>query len=287
MCAVALVPATTASAEPFPGANQPPDCKFKNATITVNPHYWQPHIERHGEEIVIGYRSNSFVHCKPMATVTNTDTIRIPPESDIVLTGGPFAPGLSPEADGSPEIEFDVGPTIDGPMTLYFGPGDDHVTAGVVGGRAIGVNLNPSEADTDADVLLTPADKNELEYSNVTFHTGAGNDLIDLSGGNGFDERSRESIGFVYADGGDDTVFGAPGSDAIEGGSGSDTIASGRGPDSIDTQDKDADHVDCGAGRDAVFRDRRDKGAKSCEYNKLPSQDPPLPDPPHIPHARP
>lgn len=285
--AAALVSVATASAEPFPGANQPPDCKFKNATITVDPHYWQPHIKRRGDEIVIGYGRNKAVRCKPAATVTNTDTIRIPAESDIDLTGGPFAPGASPEADASPEIEFDVGPAIDGPLTLYFGSGDDHVTAGVVGGRAIGVNLNPTAADTDADILLTPSRKQELEYSNLAFHTGAGNDLADLSGGNGFDERSRMPIGLVFAEGGDDTVLGAPGSDYIEGGSGSDLIASGRGPDFVYTRDNDADHVDCGVGRDTLSRDRRDKRAKGCEYNRLPSQDPPLPDPPHIPHARP
>lgn len=255
--------------------------------MTVDTDWWQPTIVRRGEEIVVAYGKNRFVHCNPVATIHNTDTVVMTDESTIDLRGGPFSPGASAETDGSPEIEFEIGPSIEYPVDLMLGDGDDHITAGVLGDSAIGVNLNPSEADTDADVTLTPDDPESLGFANLQIHAGAGDDVIDANGGNGFARRSRYGVGFIFGDGGSDTILGTDSYDWIAGGGGSDTIDARGKADSINTRDGSSDRVICGRGRDSLLRDRLDKGATGCESNLLPNQDLPLPDPPHIPHLRP
>jgi hypothetical protein len=256
----------------------PPRCKFRNGVVTIDPGYWQPTVERRGDRIVPTY-ARGEVACKPTSpTVANTDTIVMPDESTIDLRGGPFAPGASPEADGSPEIEFEIS-GYDYPVDLFLGGGDDHLTAGVLGARSLGINLNPSDADTDADVVLT---SDELRDANVSIHGGAGDDVIDTGGGPGFDARSRVSIGLLHGDAGDDTLIGADGYDFIVGGAGSDTIDGRKKADMIKTRDKSRDVVACGPGRDVLRRDRRDR-ATACERNYLPGQEPPGPKPPPFP----
>lgn len=260
----------------------PPRCKFKDGVVTIDPGYWQPTVERRGDRIVPTY-TRGAIKCKPAApTIDNTDTIAMTDESTIDFRGGPFAPGASPEADGSPEIEFEI--SEDGyPIDLLFGNGDDHVTAGVIEGGSIGLNLNPSQADIDADILLR---SEELGFSNVTIHAGGGDDLIDAGGGPGFAPRTKVSIGFLFGDAGNDTLIGTDDFDLIEGGGGTDRVDGRMKPDLIRTRDKSSDIVACGSGRDTLYRDRRDRGT-DCERNYLPGQEPPDPKPPNIPGLNP
>lgn len=261
----------------------PPTCESQGGVVTIDGGYWQPTIERRGDRIVPTYAKGT-IKCRPVKpTVTNTDTIVMPTESTIDMRGGSFAPGASPEADGSPEIEFEIGPSIDYPVQLLLGDGDDHVTAGVVANRSLGFNLNPSTTDSDADILLTPEKRKDLRSGNVTLRAGRGDDIIDAGGGAGFAARTKLGLGAFFGGPGRDTIIGTGGYDLIAGGGGRDTIDAGRKADEIRTRDRSKDLVLCGPGRDTLFRDRRDRG-NGCERNYLPGLEPP---PTHIPGPRP
>ncbi|MDQ3822387.1 MAG: hypothetical protein M3321_04005 [Actinomycetota bacterium] len=60
-------------------------------------------------------------------------------------------------------------------------------------------------------------------------------------------------------------VCGLGGADEIDGGRGSDRLLGGRGDDAIDARDGGFDVVGCGAGRDVVRADRRDRVGVDCE----------------------
>jgi len=262
-------------------AGKRPKCKQDDGVVTVESRWWQPTIARRGDAIVLTYGNHRVARCKPAATIYNTDTIAMSDESTIDFRGGPFAPGASPEVDGSPEIEFEIGPSIAYPVDLLLGNGDDHVMAGVVANRAIGFNVNPSEADTDADVLLMPESPRDLKTANAMVRAGGGNDVIDASGGPGFAPRTKFTVGTIDGGAGRDTLIGTAGYDFIAGGGGNDVIEGGRKSDLIETRDRSKDLVDCGSGRDTLLRDRRDR-ANACERNLLPGQGTLIPEPPDL-----
>lgn len=262
-------------------AGEPPKCKLDDGVVTVASRWWQPTIVRRGDAIIVTYGDSRVARCKPAATIYNTDTIAMSDESTIDFRGGPFAPGASPEVDGSPEIEFEIGPSIAYTVDLLLGNGDDHVTAGVVANRAIGFNVNPSAADTDADVLLIPENHRDLGTANAKVRAGGGNDVIDASGGPGFAPRTKSAVGTIDGGAGRDTLIGTGGYDFIAGGGGDDVIEGGRKSDLIETRDRSKDLVDCGSGRDTLIRDRRDR-ANACEHNLLPGQAPFGPEPPDL-----
>ena len=117
---------------------------------------------------------------------------------------------------------------------------------------------------------------------NDTMRAGDGNDR--LSAGNGNDPRVDGGAGAdsVYGGGGNDYVLGGNGNDVLSAGAGNDRISGGAGRDRIsassgrdrvtagdgndviDTRDGSRDIVNCGAGRDTVRRDSRDR-LISCE----------------------
>src|SRR5688572_19608735 len=109
------------------------------------------------------------------ATVANTDTIAItttgvPIEAVIDLTGGPLAPGLTPEADGS-EIEITINlPTGTPTLRILGSSGVDRIVAG-----ASGINLNSDETTADADVTITGTPV-------VVIDGRDGDDVISLGG---------------------------------------------------------------------------------------------------------
>jgi Ca2+-binding RTX toxin-like protein len=93
---------------------------------------------------------------------------------------------------------------------------------------------------------------------------GAGNDAID--GGEGSDKIVGGSGNDRLA-GGDqpDKILGGPGDDGINGQGGRDVIRAGRGNDLIIANDGARDFIACGAGRDTVKADRRDRVSRDCE----------------------
>ena len=87
---------------------------------------------------------------------------------------------------------------------------------------------------------------------------GAGNDT--LRGGPGNDSLSGDAGNDVLAGGaGRDRLLGGAGNDVFDGGRGKDAVVGGAGADTIDAADGAAEVVRCGAGRDRVRADRRDR----------------------------
>jgi Ca2+-binding RTX toxin-like protein len=101
---------------------------------------------------------------------------------------------------------------------------------------------------------------------------GDGNDTLEggglMLGGPGNDHFSSAIANSlpVRQDGGpgDDVLVGRYGPDRLVGGPGRDRISGGDGNDYVGALDREADSVNCGAGRDTVLADKADK-VKGCE----------------------
>jgi Ca2+-binding RTX toxin-like protein len=148
------------------------------------------------------------------ATVTTTDSIAVDGSAGGVnvtldLSGGPFEPGMTPDPDGTSEIEFLL--TVPGTSTVLFAgsAGDDGIVLG-----ADGANLNAAEAPGDVDVLIdgTPA---------VTIQGNAGADTLSVAGGAG---TGGPSTATLLGDANDDLLLGGLGGGAFDGGDGLDAI---------------------------------------------------------------
>ena len=87
----------------------------------------------------------------------------------------------------------------------------------------------------------------------------SGKDRIDGRAGNDF----------IDGGGGDDILKGGPGDDELIGGGGKDTYLAGPGNDWINASDGQTEKIDCGAGRDTVVADKKDK-IKHCEKVRRP-----------------
>jgi hypothetical protein len=87
-----------------------------------------------------------------------------------------------------------------------------------------------------------------------------------LHGTGGSDEiTGRGGHDVIEARGGRDCVRGGRQADYLKGGDGKDRISGGRGNDRIVSRDGKRDVIDCGAGRDTLFADRKDRVAGNCE----------------------
>jgi len=225
-------------------------------------------------------------------TVLNTDTISVlvSPKAfaDVLLDGGPFAPGATPESEGASEIEIQFS---GGSLSDIVGtPRGDEFHWGP-GGANAGLNLNPRTAgDKDVDVTTTGQDAflvaqgaggndtitgapGALGNDGVFAEGGRGNDVLStpqstsgiLDGGSGNDAIAGGRLGDMLDGGaGNDRVAGGGGPDAITGGPGKDRLLGGAGRDSIKSRDSRRDTVRCGPGRDRVTADRRDR-VRGCE----------------------
>ena len=94
---------------------------------------------------------------------------------------------------------------------------------------------------------------------------------MDTLIGNGLDNQLDGGPGGDNLRGGagSDALIGGRGGDLLNGGLGVDTALGGAGNDLISTVDRQADEVQCGAGRDMVTFDRtRDRVAADCEVQR-------------------
>jgi RTX calcium-binding nonapeptide repeat (4 copies) len=239
-------------------------------------------------------------------TVRNTDTITVllrgeEDSVEVLLGGGPFAPGATPETEGASEIEIEVrgrGPFAEVRGTrsadeFHWGPGRANHP---------GLNLNPRDTgDQDVDVTVRGG-----RFASLLAWSAAGNDTIAPApgapspnygvythGGRGDDRLTAppNSRGILVGEAGDDvliggrqadTLVGGDGNDRLTGAGGADLIAAGRGRDlifggpgrdrinpggdapSVLPRDSHRDMLRCGAGRDRVRADRRDR-LRGCE----------------------
>ena len=251
-------------------------------------------IRRRGEEIDVREFLGRQRNCGAVATVFGTDSINVRIRglagAELRLDGGPFGPGATPETEGVPEIEVEFRGAF--AVALVTGtPGADELHWGA-GGAHPGLNLNPlSAGDRDVDVTVkglgsflvasgargndtivpSPgwAGSGDVAYSDG----GPGNDLLIaptkrggiLEGGPGADQLISGRAGDLLQGGpGSDKITGQGGMDMITGGRGSDLLSGGPGPDRINTRDESRDTVRCGAGRDRVNADRKDR-LRACE----------------------
>ncbi len=136
-------------------------------------------IIRRGRRIDVSGGDGSRRTCAGRTpTVRNTDTISIVLVGvsfiDVDLGGGPFAPGVTPESEGAPEIEFHVSSDL-GAAEIYGTEAADVWHWGP-GGAAPGLNLNPGRAgDTDVDVITVG---DEDDYDGLWANGAGGNDTI-------------------------------------------------------------------------------------------------------------
>ena len=161
-------------------------------------------------------------------------------------------------ADGGPGNDLIEGQVF--ADILFGGPGDDNISA--LGGNDLirgGAGRDAGEGGLGSDRV----------------YGGSGADSLAGVGG-----RDR-----IYGESGNDRIngggfaFGKDRADSIYGGSGADTLtdsqngkefagdrfSGGAGNDQIDDRDGNRDLIDCGAGRDSVIADSRDKVAGNCE----------------------
>jgi len=186
------------------------------------------------------------------------------------LAGGPFAPGLSLEPDGFPEIEIDW-TSAGGVLNVTGTSGTDAFRWGANGG----INWDPGlNGDRDVDVVpggflpiiigsgvggddrLTPQARH---IDGIPFEEGgAGNDRLRTGGGGGLMNGAH----------GRDLITGGGGFDLILGGPGHDRIRAGGDLDLVLAADHTRDFVSCGRGSDLARVDRRDV-VKGCESVRL------------------
>jgi Ca2+-binding RTX toxin-like protein len=200
------------------------------------------------------------------ATVSRIDRIVAVGGADhqsvtIDLTGGPFAPGATPEAVGDGEIEFEVS----------LGAGEDRVTIrgsdqtdGIVLGSD-GINLNAPIAGTgepDSGPQGEPtgdADVTVREVEEFMVRSGEGGDLVSAAGEDGTGDPLQAAVEIDAGLGGD-TVEGGLAGDSLLGSAGADGITAGPGDDvllglgGIDTLEggEDADRLDGGVDDDRL-----------------------------------
>jgi Ca2+-binding RTX toxin-like protein len=197
-------------------------------------------------------------------------------------SAGPFAPGATPEGDGSSEIEF--GLNLPGRLSAVAIKGSDAPEAiqiGTLPSGAPGVNLNAQEdgASPDVDVEAPGARDFEIDAEggddSATGMGGPGfvaplrNAFILAEGGTGNDFLQSGPRGAALGgDEGRDVLVGSPREDLIDGGSGRDKMFGGHGSDRMYAADRKKDLVICGAGkRDYVLDDLIDRSLH-CERGR-------------------
>jgi len=198
-------------------------CSFDAPTATVTVGVATPEIERVGDAVAV-----DGVACDA-ATTSNTDTIVIPSsvaEVTIDLRGGPFEPGMSPEATGDPEIEFVFEPgSVDAQLLIQGTDGPDRFKPATVGdSETSGVNLNASEVPKDVDVTF-PTDGVEFLF----VRAGTGDDMV-LAHGHG--EHPYLRTLWVWGGGGDDRM--TPGDGVTRVGHDGTLFVAGPGADTFD-----------------------------------------------------
>jgi Ca2+-binding RTX toxin-like protein len=227
--------------------------------------------------------------CNATPTVHNTDAIDVVVNAEedidleVSLDGGPLAPGATPEADGTPEIETRLESLDPGQRVIFVGgPEADWFRFGANNGVQ-GVNLNAQDEpiSPDEDVTMTlapPSQPADSDWPGAEARLGAGNDTLTTDGGpefgsplegaviamggSGDDSMSSSSPRFTGLNGGpgNDVISGGPKYNIIRAGKGNDVVTGGRGQDLVELG-KGHDFANTGPGNDgiAAFDHTRDR----------------------------
>lgn len=242
------------------------------------------------------------------ATVDNTDTIVLIPASSgsdafyfdnslsIDMQDGLFAPGATPEADGS-EIEMHMqgGRAAIGDISIITTDSADQIRA-VTTLTETELNLNAGETTQDVDIELPPilfgalytgdgddvvVNTNKIKLKGkrgrVYFPFGlsvlgeGGNDLIkaaEAAGGAGDDNLVGDNrLNILIGGPGHDAIRGKNSTDLLISDGGRDLVLGGSGGDFLMTADGNGDKARCGDGRDLARVDAKDKRS-GCERLK-------------------
>lgn len=216
-------------------------------------------------------------------TVANTDSVSIDEAANVDegavqvdLGGGPFAPGATPEDDGTSEIEFNVALNgDDGFLDVLGSPGPDGLDYAIQD-AAVEVNLNAG-AETQRDTDLTVTDVEIMTIlgrdgaDQITALTGSTSPLsffffgVVVGAGPGPDVLTGSAgPDLLGGDRGNDLILGADGRDFLLGGRGRDRVLGGAGRDTALVGDRDRDRVGCGPDEDIALVDSRDR-TRGCE----------------------
>jgi RTX calcium-binding nonapeptide repeat (4 copies) len=282
-CAAAAVAATVAIAGSASAGFVQPEiaCAYDPVTRVVTVNYGDPAapdpssqlpsllLVRDGKELLFREVTGGEIDTRPCTggtpTVSNTDRIELRRIADPLLgtltfidvTGGPIAPGATPENGGS-EIEIDADLGEEPSFDLTGTKRGDYWVFGSAGDRHQ-VNLNPAEKSPDADLAVHGAPE---EF----FMSGSpGDDRWLASGGKGTGGPLGVHIG-AGGGAGDDTLAGGDADDYFQGDHGRDRISGGAGDDRIDLYGAQGrDRLDCGPGDDRAGVRRKDR-ARGCEH---------------------
>lgn len=204
-----------------------------------------------------------------------------PPSSDVVLIGGDGDDQLVIRGAGTKVLGGPGGDTITG------GPGNDNIDSGLGEDTVDAEGGNDLIDGGDAPDDLDGGDGRDIVLGGPSADRiagGAGNDRLAGAGGRDV-MRGEAGNDFLNGGGGNDQLFGGAGrdqllgdtgrdvlrgeagGDRITGGVGPDRAFGGAGPDVISVADRSRDRADCGAGRDRVTLDRRDR-ATGCERRR-------------------
>lgn len=243
-----------------------PTCKRDGATIDIDPGFWQVTITREVDDIVLTYGHGELSCPGGPLSVYELDRIRLV-DADVRLDfeGGPFAPGLTDEGDGSSEIEFEVDYGFGGELELAMTKGRDELAVGMVGHRFLrGINFNPGEAERDVDMTIAPGDRNHFGEAELAIEADHGPDRIVAAGGPEFAGPHADRLE-IRGGAGKDLLLGGSGYDALIPGGGEDKVRAGGSNDIVEAVAGGRDRIDCGPGRnDLVEADRSDK-THSCK----------------------
>jgi hypothetical protein len=259
VAAMALVTiATTGIADGGERDRGQPTCTIENATLRIDPGWFDLDLSQRGSRLVIAYGGDRVLRrCEGGRPRTDrVDRIRMLSAAfDLFLFGGPLGPGATAEADGTSEIEITIAAGDGGDMQVHTGGGADAVAAASTAtGRSV-FDLNPLAGGGDAELTL-PAPAGSPTEASVVFWLGRGSDVADADGGE-LGEPLRTSL-YVAGGHGPDELRGGPGDDAFLAGKGADTAVGDRGEDVFLLRDHHRDTARCGPGRDEADSDRRD-----------------------------
>jgi Ca2+-binding RTX toxin-like protein len=205
----------------------------------------------------------------PTPTIHSVDSIAISGGTDstnlfLEFGSGPFAPGLSAESDGTPEIEITLSHVDE--VIVNGSGGPDQFVFGIVGDSSAADFNAEAESQPDVD-LIAPAFRRDpkrkrLSSTEWEVHGQGGPDLIDATGGPGFtgpataDFRAKGQDGDDRIIGGDrgGELVGSAGNDFVVGGAKPDALIGGKGPgrDTLVSGGGD-DVIFAGRGRDRIF----------------------------------
>jgi RTX calcium-binding nonapeptide repeat (4 copies) len=246
-------------------------------------------ITRFGDQIAVvtgpGGDGEVLVPCSGgTPTIANTDLVAVQQSPAagfsliaIDIRSGALAPGATPEADGTSEIEVSVSMAGDDSFLIVQATdAPETIQAGTTASGAAGLNLNAAgEPTPDPDI--------ELVAGALMFVSGGGGaDTISGQGGSGFAGPLQTALLGAFGEGGRDLLVAGPagallsgggnpdrliGSDRrdyLQGGNGKDVLLAGRARDEVSAVDGRRERIRCGRGKDEGVVDRKDN-AKGCE----------------------